>query len=121
MMLGSNSTEKKLKLCISFLVKEVVTLDPVIRRQWLSTYKSSVEFATFHGSTELDDEQLFGSEIYKEVIRQVEEWIESEEYEEYEGENFNRFKSRDPLDTKYEKIYQKRLKQIQEDFPVLKE
>ena len=114
-MFGSNSTEKKLKLCINFLVKEVVALDPIIRRQWLSTYKGNVEFATFHGSTDLNDEQLMGAEIYKEVIRQVEEFIDSEDYE---GEYFNRFKSRDPSDTKYEKIYQKRLKQIQEDFPI---
>ena len=114
-MFGSNSIEKKLKLCIHFLVKEVVTLDPVIRRQWLLTYKGSVEYANFHGSSDLNDEQLLGAEIYKEVIRQVEESIDSEDYE---GENFNRFKSRDPSDTKYEKIYQKRLKQIQEDFPI---
>lgn len=109
-MFGSNSTEKKLKLCINFLVKEVVALDPIIRRQWLSTYKGNVEFTTFHGSTDLNDEQLMGAEIYKEVIRQVEEFIEQEEYE---GQNFNLMRSYD----KDEPIYQKRLKQIQEDFP----
>ena len=74
-----------------------------------------MEYANFHGSSDLNDEQLLGAEIYKEVIRKVEESIDSEDYE---GENFNRFKSRDPSDTKYEKIYQKRFKQIQEDFPI---
>ena len=30
--------------------------------------------------------------------------------------NYNRYKSRDPSESKYEVIYQKRLKQIKEDF-----
>ena len=36
--------------------------------------------------------------------------------EKYKGQNYNRYKSRDPSDSKYEVIYQKRLKQIKEDF-----
>ena len=51
-----------------------------------------------------------GAEIYKEVIRRVEQFIEQEEYE---GQNFNLLRSYN----KDEPIYQKRLKQIQEDFP----
>ena len=37
--------------------------------------------------------------------------------EEFEGQNYNRYKSRDATDTKYEVIYQNRLKQLKEDFP----
>ena len=35
--------------------------------------------------------------------------------EDYEGQNYNAYKSNDPS---YETIYQKRLKQIREDFPI---
>ena len=34
----------------------------------------------------------------------------------FERHNYDRYKSRDTKDTKYEAIYQKRLKQIKEDF-----
>ena len=37
--------------------------------------------------------------------------------EKFEGQNYNRYKSRDPSDSKYEVIYQKRLEQMNEDFP----
>ena len=35
----------------------------------------------------------------------------------FEGQNYNRYKSRDATDAKYDAIYQKRLKQMKEDFP----
>ena len=36
-------------------------------------------------------------------------------FEDFEGQNYNAYKSRDP---DYETIYKKRLKQIREDFPI---
>ena len=38
-MIDTNELEVKLKLCTSFIVKEVIALDPLARRQWLFTYK----------------------------------------------------------------------------------
>ena len=102
-----------LKLCTNFIVKEVIALDPVIRRQWLYTYKGIVEYVDSN-SRDLSQEEIIGASIYKDLIKQVEEFINSEKYE---GQNYNRFKSRDPSDSKYEVIYQKRLEQIKEDFP----
>ena len=105
--------EIKLKLCKNFIVKEVIALDPVIRRQWLFTYKGIVEYVDSNTS-ELSQEQVIGASIYRDLIEQVEEFINIEKFE---GQNYNRYKSRDPSDSKYEVIYQKRLKQINEDFP----
>ena len=110
-MIETNDLEVKLKLCTSFLVKEVIALDPLARRQWLYTYKGIIQYADSHGR-ELTQEQIVGAEIYRELIKQVEDLIQQEDYE---GQNYNAYKSNDP---NYETIYQKRLKQIQEDFPI---
>ena len=105
--------EIKLKLCTNFLVKEVIALDPVIRRQWLYTYKGIIEYVDSNKS-DISKEQIIGASIYRDLIKQVEEFISLEKYE---GQNYNRYKSRDPSDSKYEVIYQKRLEQIKEDYP----
>ena len=104
--------EIKLKLCKNFIVKEVIALDPVIRRQWLFTYKGIVEYVDSNTS-DLSQEQVIGASIYRDLIEQVEEFINIEKFE---GQNYNRYKSRDPSDSKYEVIYQKRLEQMKEDF-----
>ncbi len=105
--------EIKLKLCNNFMVKEVIALDPVIRRQWLYTYKEIVEYVDSN-RRDLSQEQIIGASIYRDLIKQVEEFIS---FEKYEGQNYNKYKSRDPSDSKYEVIYQKRLEQVKEDFP----
>ena len=110
-MIETNDLEVKLKLCTSFIVKEVIALDPLVRRQWLFTYKGIIQYADSHGS-ELTQEQIIGADIYRDLLKQVEELIKEEDYE---GQNYNAYKSRDP---DYEIIYQKRLKHIQEDFPI---
>ena len=110
-MIETNDLEVKLKLCTSFIVKEVIALDPLARRQWLYTYKGIIQYADSHGS-ELTQEQIVGADIYRDLIKQVEELIKEEDFE---GQNYNAYKSRDP---NYETIYKKRLKQIQEDFPM---
>ena len=110
-MSETNDLKVKLKLCTSFIVKEVIALDPLARRQWLYTYKGIIQYADSHGS-ELTQEQIIGADIYRDLIKQVEKIIKEEDYE---GQNYNAYKSRDP---NYETIYQKRLKHIQEDFPI---
>ena len=110
-MIDAINLEVKLKLCTSFLVKEVIALDPLSRRQWLYTYKGIIQYADSNGS-ELTQEQILGADIYRDLIKQVEDLIQQEDYE---GQNYNAYKSNDP---NYEPIYQKRLKQIQEDFPI---
>ena len=110
-MIETNDLEVKLKLCTSFLVKEVIALDPLARRQWLFTYKAIIQYADSNGS-ELTQEQILGADIYRDLIKQVEELIKEEDFE---GKNYNAYKSRDP---DYETIYKKRLKQIREDFPI---
>ena len=110
-MIETNDLELKLKLCKSFIVKEVIALDPLARRQWLFTYKGVIQYVDSNGS-ELTKEQIVGAEIYRELIKQIEELIKEEEFE---GQNFNAYKSRDP---DYEYIYKKRLRQIREDFPI---
>ena len=110
-VIENNDLEVKLKLCTSFIVKEVIALDPLARRQWLYTYKGIIQYADSHES-ELTQEQIIGADIYRDLIKQVEELIKEEDYE---GQNYNAYKSNDP---KYESIYQKRIKQIQEDFPI---
>ena len=92
-------------------MKEVIALDPVARRQWLFTYKAIIKYADSHGS-ELTQEQIIGADIYRDLVNQVEELIKEEDYE---GQNYNVYKSRDP---NYEIIFKKRLKQIREDFPI---
>ena len=110
-MIEAIHLQVKLKLCTSFIVKEVIALDPLARRQWLYTYKGIIQYADSHGS-ELTQEQIIGADIYRDLIKQVEDLIEEEDYE---GQNYNAYKSRDP---NYETIYKKRLKQIREDFPI---
>ena len=112
-MTDINDLEIKLKLCTNFIVKEVIALDPVIRRQWLYTYRGIIEYVDSNTS-DLSQEQIIGASIYRDLIMQVEEFISLEKYE---GQNFNRYKSRDISDSKYEVIYQKRLEQIKKDFP----
>ena len=110
-MIETNDLELKFKLCTSFIVKEVIALDPLARRQWLFTYKGIIQYADSNG-TELTKEQIVGADIYRDLIKQVEELIKEEDFE---GQNYNAYKSRDP---DYETIYKKRLKQIREDFPI---
>ena len=110
-MIDTNDLEIKLELCKSFIVKEVIALDPLARRQWIYTYKGIIQYAISH-RRELTQEQILGADIYKDLIKQVEELIIEEDYE---GQNYNAYKSRDPS---YETIYKKRLKQIREDFPI---
>ena len=112
-MTCTKDLEIKLKLCTNFIVKEVIALDPVIRKQWLYTYKGIIEYVDSNKS-EISQEQIIGASIYRDIIKQVEAFIILEKYE---GQNYNRYKSRDPSDSKYEVIFQKRLKQIKEDFP----
>ena len=112
-MTNTEDLEIKLKLYKNFLIKEVISLDPVIRKQWLYTYKGIIEY-TDSNKKDISYDQIIGASIYRELIKQVEELICEEGFE---GQNYNRYKSRDPADTKYESIYQKRLKQIKEDFP----
>ena len=112
-MTDIKNLEIKLKLCKNFIVKEVIALDPVIRRQWLFTYKGIVKYVDSNTS-DLSQEQVIGASIYRDLIEQVEEFINIEKFE---GQNYNRYKSRDPSDSKYEVIYQKRLEQMKEDFP----
>ena len=110
-MIEAIHLQVKLKLCTSFIVKEVIALDPLARRQWLYTYKGIIQYADSHGS-ELTQEQIIGADIYRDLIKQIEDLIKEEDYE---GQNYNAYKSRDP---NYETIYKKRLKQIREDFPI---
>ena len=112
-MTNIKNLEIKLKLCTNFIVKEVIALDPVIRRQWLYTYKGIIEYVDSNKS-DITQEQIIGASIYRDLIKQVEEFISLEKYE---GQNYNRYKSRDPSDSRYEVMYQKRLEQIKEDFP----
>ena len=112
-MTNIKNLEIKLKLCTNFIVKEVIALDPVIRRQWLYTYKGIIEYVDSNKS-DISQEQIIGASIYRDLINQVEKFISLEKYE---GQNYNRYKSRDPSDSKYEVIYQKRLEQMKEDFP----
>ena len=110
-MIDANDLEVKLKLCISFIVKEVIALDPLARRQWLFTYKGIIQYADSHES-ELTQEQNVGADIYRELVKQIEDLIKEEDYE---GQNYNAYKSLDP---KFETINKKRLNQIREDFPI---
>ena len=110
-MIDAKDLEVKLKLCKSFLVKEVIALDPLARRQWLFTYKGIIQYADSNVS-ELTEDQIMGANIFRDLIKHVEELITDEDFE---GQNYNAYKSRDP---NYETIYKKRLKQIREDFPI---
>ena len=112
-MTNTKHLEIKLELYKNFLIKEVIALDPVIRRQWLYTYKGIIEY-TKSNNKDISKEQIIGASIYKDLIKKIEELIYEEDYE---GQNYNRYKSRDTTDTKYEIIYQKRLKKMKEDFP----
>ena len=110
-MIYTNDLELKFKLCISFIIKEVIALDPLTRRQWLFTYRGIIQYADSHGG-DLTQEQIIGADIYRDIIKKIEELIKDEDYE---GQNYNAYKSRDP---NYETIYKKRLQQIREDLPI---
>ena len=110
-MIDTNDLDVRFKLCISFIVKEVIALDPLARWQWLYTYKGIIQYADSHRS-KLTQEQIVGADIYRDLIKQVKDLIQQEDYE---GQNYNAYKSNDP---NYEIIYQKRLKQIRENFPI---
>ena len=112
-MTNNEDLDIKIKLYKNFLIKEVIALDPVIRRQWLYTYKGIIEY-TESNKKDISQEQIIGASIYRDLIKQIEELIYEEDFE---GQNYNRYKSRDTTDIKYEVIYQNRLKQIKEDFP----
>ena len=104
--------EIKLKLYRDFIIKEVIALDPIIRRHWLYTYRGIIEYVDSNKG-DISQEQIIGASIYRDLIKQVEEFICEEDFE---GQNYNKYKSRDTSDSKYEVIYQKRLEQIKEDF-----
>ena len=91
-MIHTNNLELKFKLCISFIVKEVIALDPLARKHWLFTYRGIIQYADSHGS-ELTEEQIIGADIYRDLIKKVEELIKEEDYK---GHNYNAYKSRDP-------------------------
>ena len=74
-MIETKDLEVKLKLCTSFIVKEVIALDPLARRQWLYTYKGIIQYADSHGR-ELTQEQIVGADIYRVLIKQVEDLIQ---------------------------------------------
>ena len=97
-MIEAIHLQVKLKLCNSFIFKEVIALDPLVRRQWLYTYKGIIQYADFNGS-KLSQEQIIGEDIYRDIIQQVEDLIYEEDYG---GENYNAYKSHNP---KYETIY----------------
>ena len=88
-MIDTNDLEVKFKLCTSFIVKEVIALDPLARRQWLFTYKGIIQYADSHGS-ELTKEQIVGAKIYRDLIKQVEELISRTEAEEEKEKKENR-------------------------------
>ena len=73
-MTNHENLEIKLKLYKNFLIKEVIALDPVIRRQWLYTYKGIIEY-TDSNKKDISQEQIIGASIYREIIKQVEELI----------------------------------------------
>ena len=99
-MTNTKYLEIKLKLYKNFLIKEIIALDPVIRKQWLYTYKGIIEY-TDSNKKDISQEQIIGASIFKELIKEVEELICEEGFE---GENYNKYKSRDFTDTKYEAI-----------------
>ena len=74
-----------MKLCISFIVKEVIALDPPARNQWLYTYKGIVESAD-SDTNELTQKQIIGADIYWDFFKQVEYSIKEEDYE---GPSYN--------------------------------
>ena len=69
-MIETNDLEVKFKLCTSFIVKEVIALDPLARRQWLFTYKGIIQYAESQGN-ELNTEQNLGADIYRDIIKKV--------------------------------------------------
>ncbi len=45
-----NDLNVKFQLCKSFIVYELIKLDPLARIQWLYTYKGIIQYADSHGS-----------------------------------------------------------------------
>mgnify|MGYP001431771379 CR=1 FL=1 len=70
-MIEAIQLEVKLKLCPSFIVKEVFELDPLASRQWLYTYKAIIQYTDSHRS-ELTQEQIMGADLYRNLIKQIE-------------------------------------------------
>ena len=101
-MIEAIHLQVKLKLCTSFIVKEVIALDPLARRQWLYTYRGIIQYADSHGS-EITQEELIGSDIYRDLIQQGENIIDEADYD---GQHYIAYKSREP---NYDAIYNKRL------------
>ncbi len=73
-MIDTNDLEVKLELCTSFIVKEVIALDPLARRKWFFTYKGVIQYCDTHGS-ELTQEQMIGADLYRDLINKVEDLI----------------------------------------------
>ena len=117
-MFGSNiELEKKLTCTHNMLVREIVQLDPIVRKKWLEHKKELVDFYDYEVTRGLEDEdQRRGAEIFRELIQIVQELIDDEPYE---GSNYCKFMSTsfNDLASIDQEILKKRLKQIQEDFP----
>ena len=68
-MTGIRDLEIRLKLCSNFIVKEVFALDPVIRRQWLYTYKGIVEYVDSNKSDLSDEQNIWELQFIKILLR----------------------------------------------------
>ena len=116
-MFGSNTElEKKLTCTHNMLVREIVQLDPIVRKKWLEDKKDLVDFYDYDLYKNEDEDQRRAAEIFRELIQNVQEWIDDEPYE---GNNYCKFMSTSfhDLASIDQEILKKRLKQIQEDFP----
>ena len=67
-MIDTNDLDVRFKLCTSFIVKEVIALNPLARRQWVYTYKGIIQYADSH-SNELSKEQTRGEDIYSDLTK----------------------------------------------------
>ena len=79
-MTDTNDLEVKFKLCTGFIIKEVIALDPLARRQWLYTYNGIIQYADSNEG-KLTQEQIIGVDIYRDLINQVENLIKEEDFE----------------------------------------
>jgi len=97
------ATELHLKRMVVGGFEKVYEMGRIFRNEGIST-KHNPEF------TSVEIYQAFSN--YVDMMDLTEELIKEEDFE---GQNYNVYKSRDP---DYETIYKKRLKQIREDFPI---
>ena len=74
-MIEAIHLQVKLKFCTSFIVRELIALDALIRRQWLYTNKGIIYYADFRVS-ELTQEQIVGADIYRDLFEQGEDLFE---------------------------------------------